>query len=188
MKITTTFLDEISHDIPHQNWGRVEWDTDFAHMKAIGIERAVLIRSGYRRWLTYPSQFLMERCGCHRPSEDLVEMFLQLCEKYSFEFWFGTYDSGHFWDSGGDLLPDFELNLKVIEEVWQRYGHYKSFKGWYLSLELSRRVERISLYRDLGLHCKKVSNNLPVLMSPYMEGKKAVSAFNDALYTGGVSF
>ena len=30
MQITGTFLDEISHDIPHQNWGRAEWDRDFA--------------------------------------------------------------------------------------------------------------------------------------------------------------
>ena len=26
LKITGTFLDEISHDIPHQNWGEKEWD------------------------------------------------------------------------------------------------------------------------------------------------------------------
>ena len=26
MKITGTFLDEISHDIPHQNWGEREWE------------------------------------------------------------------------------------------------------------------------------------------------------------------
>lgn len=38
MKITGTFLDEISHDIPHQNWGEKEWDADFRHMKSIGID------------------------------------------------------------------------------------------------------------------------------------------------------
>ena len=32
LKITGTFLDEISHDIPHQNWGMKEWDLDFQHM------------------------------------------------------------------------------------------------------------------------------------------------------------
>ena len=29
LNITGTFLDEISHDIPHQNWGEGEWDRDF---------------------------------------------------------------------------------------------------------------------------------------------------------------
>ena len=32
LRITGTFLDEISHDIPHQNWGEKEWDQDFAYM------------------------------------------------------------------------------------------------------------------------------------------------------------
>ena len=35
MRITGTFLDEISHDIPHQNWGQADWDLDFAAMQAI---------------------------------------------------------------------------------------------------------------------------------------------------------
>ena len=48
LKITGTFLDEISHDIPHQNWGMKEWDQDFQHMKAIGIDTVIMIRSGYR--------------------------------------------------------------------------------------------------------------------------------------------
>ena len=30
--IKGTFLDEISHDIPHQNWSEKEWSMDFKHM------------------------------------------------------------------------------------------------------------------------------------------------------------
>ena len=37
LKITGTFLDEISHDIPHQNWGENEWDQDFQYMRNIGL-------------------------------------------------------------------------------------------------------------------------------------------------------
>ena len=48
LPITGTFLDEISHDIPHQNWGLKEWDLDFQHMKRIGIDTVIMIRSGYR--------------------------------------------------------------------------------------------------------------------------------------------
>ena len=50
LKITGTFLDEISHDIPHQNWGENEWDCDFENMKAIGIDTVIMIRSGYRKF------------------------------------------------------------------------------------------------------------------------------------------
>ncbi|MBR2723495.1 MAG: DUF4434 domain-containing protein, partial [Lentisphaeria bacterium] len=44
MLVTGTFLDEISHDIPHQNWGEKEWDRDFACMKTAGIDTVILIR------------------------------------------------------------------------------------------------------------------------------------------------
>ncbi|MZK05495.1 DUF4434 domain-containing protein, partial [Enterobacter hormaechei] len=57
LRITGTFLDEISHDIPHQNWGEKEWDADFRHMKSIGIDTVIGIRSGYRKFITYPSPY-----------------------------------------------------------------------------------------------------------------------------------
>ena len=65
--IKGTFIDEISHDIPHQNWGKKEWDNDFKYMKAIGIEFVILIRSGYKKWITYPSQVLQEKMGAYEP-------------------------------------------------------------------------------------------------------------------------
>ena len=79
LKITGTFLDEISHDIPHQNWGVKEWDLDFQHMKAIGIDTVIMIRSGYRKFITFNSPYLLKK-GCYRPSQDLLEMFLTLAD------------------------------------------------------------------------------------------------------------
>lgn len=176
MKITGTFLDEISHDIPHQNWGRAEWDADFSHMRAVGIDTVYLIRSGYRRFLTYPSEVLMAAEGCYQPPVDLVEMFLQLADKHKMSFYFGLYDSGKYWVSG-KFQEEVDLNRKVIDEVWKKYGHYKSFKGWYLSQEVSRRTGKvIDLYATLGKHCKDISGNLPTFISPWIDGKKAVAA------------
>ena len=92
LKITGTFLDEISHDIPHQNWGEKEWDMDFQHMKKIGIDTVVMIRSGYRKFITYPSPYLLKK-GCYMPSVDLVDMYLRLAAKYNMKFYFCLYDS-----------------------------------------------------------------------------------------------
>ena len=99
IKITGTFLDEISHDIPHQNWGAKEWDLDFRYMKAMGIDTVILIRSGYRKFLTYPSKYLLGK-GCYMPSVDLVDLFLNLADKHGMKFYFGLYDSGKYWDTG----------------------------------------------------------------------------------------
>lgn len=176
LKITGTFLDEISHDIPHQNWSRKEWDRDFAHMKAIGIDTVIMIRSGYRKFITYPSAYLINKRGCYKPSTDLVEMFLQLAAKHGLRFWFGLYDSGRYWDTG-DLAWEIEDNRYVIEEAWLRYGHHQSFGGWYISAEISRRTKgAIEAFRSMGRQCKDVSGGLPTLISPWIDGKKAVMA------------
>ena len=181
LKITGTFLDEISHDIPHQNWGETEWDADFGYMKAIGIDTVIMIRSGYRKFITYPSEYLMKRRGCYRPSMDLLDMFLRLAAKHDMKFRFGLYDSGKYWDTG-DLTWEIEDNKYVIEEVWKNYGHHTSFGGWYVSTEISRKTKgAIEAFRTLGQQCKDVSNGLPTLISPWIDGKKAVMAASGQL-------
>ncbi len=180
LPITATFIDEISHDIPHQNWGKDQWDADFAHMQSIGIDTVVLIRAGYRRFLTYPSPYLISQ-GCFEPSEDLVALFLKLSEKYRMQFYFGLYDSGRYWDTG-NMSHEVEANLRVIEEVNERYGDYLSFKGWYLSMELSRKTKgSIAAISKLGNLCKSISGNLPVMISPWIDGTKAVASSSSSL-------
>ncbi|AZQ59476.1 DUF4434 domain-containing protein [Maribacter sp. MJ134] len=181
MQITGTFIDEISHDIPHQNWGAKEWDKDFAHMKAMGIETVILIRCGYKRFLTYPSKYLTKEHHCFDPPMDLVKLYLELSDKYGMTFYFGTYDSGEYWKTG-DMRHEIEVNLHIIEEAYNTYGHYKSFGGWYLSLELSRKtIGAVTSIAQLGAKCKAVSEGLPVLISPWIDGKKAVMAANNEL-------
>jgi hypothetical protein len=178
MKLTGTFLDEISHDIPHQNWGPAEWEQDFRAMRAIGIDTVILIRSGHKRWLTYPSQVLAAQEGCYLPPLDLVDLFLTLAERYGMAFYFGTYDSGRYW-ADGNFQKEVDLNRAVVDEVWARYGQRKAFRGWYLTQEVSRRTRGIiDLYSTMGRHCKAISGDLPVLISPWIDGAKAVSAFD----------
>ncbi len=181
MKITGTFIDEISHDIPHQNWGRKEWEQDFQHMKTIGIDTVILIRSGYRKFITYPSAYLQKAYNCYNPPVDLVKQFLELSDKYGMTFYFGLYDSGEQWDTG-NMEGEIDSNRYVIDEVWKKYGHYKSFGGWYLSMEISRRTAgAIRAISELGKQCKNVSGGLPTFISPWIDGKKSVMASSSEL-------
>jgi hypothetical protein len=181
MRITGTFIDEISHDIPHQNWGAAEWDRDFAYMRSIGIDTVILIRSGYRRFLTYPSRYLQDKMGAYAPPVDLVRLFLGLADKHGLQFYFGLYDSGHYWDTG-DMQQEIDANRYVIDEVWKEYGHFKSFKGWYLSMEISRKTKGAAdAFRTLGEQCKGVSGGLTTFISPWIDGKKAVLAASSSL-------
>ncbi|MGB4773346.1 MAG: DUF4434 domain-containing protein [Chitinophagaceae bacterium] len=181
MLITGTFIDEISHDIPHQNWGAKEWENDFRHMQLMGIDTVILIRCGYRKFMTYPSAYLAQHHGAYLPPVDLVELFLQLADKYGMKFYFGLYDSGKYWDTG-DLTHEIESNKFIIDEAWQRYGHHPSFKGWYLSMEISRRtIGSAEAFSTLGRMCKEVSGGLHTFISPWIDGKKAVLAASPEL-------
>jgi hypothetical protein len=183
MKITATFIDEISHDIPHQNWGPVEWEQDFQAMKAIGIDTVVVIRCGFKRWMTYPSQVLQKYEQGSIPPLDLIDLYLRLSEKYGMKFFFGLYDSGRYW-MNGEWDKEIDINIKVIDEVWKRYGHYPAFKGWYLCQEVSRRTGKIvETYARMGQHCKDISGNLPIMISPYIQGNKT-GAWESSIYSG----
>ena len=182
-------MDEISHDIPHQNWGEKEWDRDFQYMRDAGIESVILIRCGYRRWQTFPSEVLTREEGCYTPPVDLVDLFLRLSDKYGMKFWFGLYDSGKYW-TAGEYEKEVAINRKVIDEVWARYGHHRSFAGWYLSQECSRNTGTIvDLYAGLGRYCKEVSGGLPTMISPYIDGTKNISQYvgSTSRAEGGVS-
>jgi len=176
MHITGTFLDEISHDIPHQKWGPAGWEADFRHMQAIGIDTVVLIRGGYRKFLTWPSEYLIGHQGCYRPAQDLVALFLDLADRYGMRFFFGLYDSGKYWDSG-DLRHEIEVNRFVVDEIWEKYGAHPAFGGWYLSMEISRKTKgAVESFYTLGKQCKSVSGGLPTFISPWIDGKKSVAA------------
>lgn len=174
MRITGTFLDEISHDIPHQNWGEEDWDKDFQAMKAIGINTVIMIRSGHKRWMTFPSRVLTARGG-HTPPVDLIDMFLRLAEKYGMSFYCGTYDSGNpWWHDNYDVVNEVALMREVNDEIFQRYGNRPAFRGWYLSQEIARRTPAATdCYLQLGRHLKEISGSLPIMISPGMLGPKA---------------
>lgn len=175
--ITGTFLDEISHDIPAANWGPQEWEQDFQAMQTAGIDTVILIRAGYQNKATFPSKVLAKANKILLVQEDLIELFLTLSEQYGMAFYFGTYDSGEFWHSG-QYQKEVDLNLALVDEVWERYGHHKAFQGWYISHEINTFDEGVMrVYEQLAQHLKGLKN-LPILISPYVRGSKQ---FADAI-------
>ncbi|HZH99234.1 MAG TPA: DUF4434 domain-containing protein, partial [Fimbriimonadaceae bacterium] len=57
-RITGTFLDEITHDIPSQNWSRAEWRREFQLYRQMGIDTVIIIRAGYRNRCIFQSRSL----------------------------------------------------------------------------------------------------------------------------------
>ncbi|TVR50054.1 MAG: DUF4434 domain-containing protein [Puniceicoccaceae bacterium] len=175
MKISGTFLDEITHDIPSQNWGPQEWARDFDAMKAAGIDTVILIRAGYRRQATFPSRVLEKEVGMLPCYLDLVDVFLIEAERCGMDFFFGTYDSGSHWVEGR-YQEEADLNRAFCDEVIARYGGRAAFKGWYISHEINTFNEGVmGVYEQLARHLRALKP-LPILISPYVKGVKQFGA------------
>ncbi|MEX2382279.1 MAG: DUF4434 domain-containing protein [Opitutales bacterium] len=171
MKITGTFLDEISHDISSQNWGPEEWARDFDAMRASGIDTVILIRAGYRERMTFSSRALASFARMMPAYDDLVGLFLRESERCGMTFYFGTYDSGKYWQEG-DFAKEVEINKAFCAEAVERYGASPAFGGWYFSHEIDTyNAGVMEVYADLSAHLRGLKD-LPILISPYVKGVK----------------
>ena len=167
-RITGTFLDEITHDIPSQNWTERHWRREFELYKRIGIDTLIIIRSGYKNKCIYPSQVISSLLPVY---EDIGEMFYSLADEIGLKLYFGTYDSGFYWWRR-TWWKEVEINKAFIDEAYARYGHHKSFAGWYLTHETGKNdAHIIEIHNHIGQHCKGKAD-LPVLISPYPQGSK----------------
>jgi Domain of unknown function (DUF5109)/Domain of unknown function (DUF4434) len=170
-KITGTFLDEITHDIPPQNWGAQEWAQDFDAMQAVGIDTVILIRAGYQKRCVFDSEVLQKEMKILPAYQDLMQVFLKNAERCGMDFYFGTYDSGNYWHSGNPQR-EVDINLDLCAEVLEKYGHSPAFKGWYFSHEIDTFNQGVmQVYRQLSEHLRKLKD-IPILISPYIKGVK----------------
>lgn len=172
--ITATFLDEINVEFPSANWGSEEWARDFATMKADGIDTVVLARGGYMDRATFDSRTLRAVHPNLIVQADLVALFLSLAEQHGISFWFGTYQSGASAD-----LREIETQERFVDEVWERYGRSRAFRGWYVSRPVDTTSEReMDALHVLSKHLSALSA-LPVLVAPKLarhaplDGQKA---------------
>lgn len=167
-RITGTFLDEITHDIPSQNWGEAQWRREFELYKRIGIDTLILIRAGYKNRCIFQAKSLPDLLPVY---DDLGELFFSLADEYGHKVFFGTYDSGHHWMRGA-WWQEAEVNRAFVAEAAERYGHHASFHGWYLCHETGRNdMSIVELFNHIGGACREAKPGL-VLISPYPQGAK----------------
>ncbi len=170
-RITGTFLDEITHDIPSQNWGHAEWRREFELYSKIGIDTVIVIRAGYRNRCIFPSRSIPDLLPVY---DDLGRQFFDLAEEHGIAVFFGLYDSGDFWMRGA-WREEVELNIAFIEEAAARYGDSPAFRGWYICHETSRNERHVvEIFNALGARCK-VTLDRPVLISPFPQGARQFS-------------
>ena len=171
MKITGTFIDEITHDIPSQNWGAEEWAIEFDTMRQVGIDTVIIIRAGYGPQAIFNSWTLREHRAMLPVRENLAQLFLDLAEKNQMKLFWGIYDPGDWMVNTQQTL---DLNRRFMNEVHEEFGEHPAFAGWYITFELSRNNPgQVDLVMAAGQHAKLLTPDLPTMISPYIAGNKA---------------
>lgn len=162
--ITGTFIDEITYDIPSSNWTREQWKKDLDYMLEIGIDTLIFIRGGFGSKTIYPSKVF----GTER-TEDFAGFILEEAAKRNMDVFFGLYISNINWN-GGDAAGEIRKNKLFIDEVWSRYGHIPSFKGWYIPQETCCDSLNIGdVMCGLSGLCKDKTPESKVFISPFFK-------------------
>lgn len=166
--ITGTFLDGIASDIPSNNWTKEQWAAQFDIMKNMGIDTALIIRVGYCDSAMYNSPIMNTTLY---EEEDLVEILLSEADRTGINMFIGMFDTGRYWLKN-DWEKEVEINSRLIEEIWQRYKHHKSFYGWYMSHEGDMKFHQEKIWKPLITKAKSYDSSKKILISPRYAGIK----------------
>lgn len=162
--ITGTFIDEITYDIPSSNWSEKQWADDLDNMKAAGMDTVIFIRGYFYGKTIFPSKNFP---GGADPATDFAGFILKEAAKRDLNVFFGLYITDLTWGDG-NAAREIECNKLFIDEVLERYGNEKAFKGWYIPHEVGNDVFNITdVYYNVGKTCKEKSPDKPVLISPF---------------------
>lgn len=161
--ITGTFLDEITWDIPSQNWGPREWRREFDTMRGAGIDTVITIRASLRDMAIFPSEVL----GI-RDVPDLAQLFLDEAARCGMRLFFPTHESGALDPTWSNWRDDWEICQRFLPEVLRRYGGHPAFHGWYIAPETCRWTAGVQeLYTRYAALMKELTPEKPVLVSPW---------------------
>jgi len=162
-RITGTFIDEITWDIPSQNWGDVQWRREFETMHQAGIDTVIIIRAGLRDLCVYPSEVLGVR-----DVPDLARLFLDEAQRLGMRLFFGSYDSGDLGHEWSNWKDSWNLCEKMLAEIQNRYGDHPAFYGWYVAPETCIATPgSLDVFKRTSERMKELSAQRPVLISPY---------------------
>lgn len=129
--------------------------------------------TGYSGRAFYPSKLYAAHTDI--TSRDPVEAVLSEADGLEMHVFIGVGMYAGFDYSLGSL----EWHKRVASELWERYGHHRSFYGWYVP-ETARgdlrplrggdteryRQEIIDFFREFQQHCRTLAPEKPVMLTP----------------------
>jgi hypothetical protein len=147
-----------------------QWKTKVKEIKEIGMEYLVLMSIAAFGKAFYPTRLAPQfELGC----EDPLEAVLSAADEVGIKF----FVSNDFWGDGRNaekMMRDQEIKKireKAMVEVAAKYGHHKSFYGWYFPNEAYLHPYLDEFFIDYVNDCARIARSLTPncvnLVAPY---------------------
>ncbi|WP_372660441.1 DUF4434 domain-containing protein [Cohnella sp.] len=159
-------------------WTEEQWDAEYSWMKEAGMFQMILQWSAdsQRHTAAYPTSLAAFRQDTRN---DVVDCVLRKGMQYGFQTyiglhlnhdWFSKYTSDQVW-----LDQEADIACALVDDLWSRYGKYKSFTGWYLSFEpdnvnlpaVKDWDRSIAFYRKVGGRIRALTPEKPIMVAPF---------------------
>ena len=166
--ITGTFVDGIATDIPSNNFTAEMWAKQFDEFKRMGIDTVIIIRVAFKDSAMYDSAVVKPTLY---EEPDLVELMLREAERVGVGLYIGLWDTLKYW-AVNDWENEVAVNRELIYELYERYGKFPAFKGWYMSHEGSMHYHPEQLWKPLCETIRTLDPVRPIIVSPRYHGSK----------------
>lgn len=153
-----------------------EWHTLIRHLKRdLGMELLMIQNVARDGMALYPSTALEQRwrTGC----EDPIGAIFAACSAEGIDVYPGIgFMAAAFEDGfGGTSQAAIDWHKKVSDEIYARYGHERSFAGWYTASEIGIydckvSEDQVLFVRALADYWRTITPKLPSIASPYWRG------------------
>ncbi|WP_409341264.1 DUF4434 domain-containing protein [Paenibacillus sp. MBLB4367] len=146
-----------------------DWTAKIEEMAEIGMDTFVLLNVALHGKSFYPSEAIPWRWDlvCRDP----LEAVLAAGDSRGLSFYLGLgFFTTPIMGSLSTRGDKNDLRFKVADELVQRYGHHRSFAGWYFPVEAAIFTyfpdEYISYANELAGYCRKIGPH-KVMIAPY---------------------
>ncbi|MBQ7163744.1 MAG: DUF4434 domain-containing protein [Clostridia bacterium] len=184
--ITGTFIDDVTYDIPSQNWSDEQWAKDLDYMKGVGIDTLILIRGGFYNRTNYVSKIFPTYRT--EESDDFAGMILKKAAERNMKVFVGMYISNLTWNDG-DAETEIKQNKLFVKEIVEKYGDIPSFYGWYIPHEVGNNILNITdIFSALSDMCKEKTPDKKVMISPFfyeLSPKESAAEWDDIFNKSG---
>ena len=146
-----------------------QWEEKIQEIAGLGIRYLVLMSTAvYYRAFFKTKIYAKWQLGC----EDPLEAVLSAADRHDVKFFIGGGFYGD-WTSSETITDptDMKERLKALEEVAGRYGHHRSFYGWYWpdEAEISPYFspEFIRYVNSCSHLARQLKPQAPIMIAPY---------------------